>query len=144
MKLALLLAAATLAAAPAAVAAAGKPAAPAKPSAAAPTTPPQPTPAAAKKAEVALRAAIEQFSKDQPDYSTMTDELSTMIKPKAHQVTNLLAGMGPVSKVYLLGTDPDSGVIFFRVEFQNGAFEWAIKVNDDGKVAALALRPAQG
>ena len=113
------------------------------PAVAAPTQPPQPSPAAAKAAEAALRQVIVAFRAGKPDYTAMTDELRDRITPKADQVHNILTGLGDVKTVSVLGMDPDSGVIFFRVTFEHGAFDWAIQLNPDGKLGALALRPSQ-
>jgi hypothetical protein len=143
MKLAALLAVSTLAAAPALAQTTGPAPAGPTPAAADPVAPPQPTAAAAKAAEAALKVVIDEFRAGKPDYAGMTDELRDRITPKADQMHNILTGLGAVKTVSLLGTDPDSGVIFFRVEFEHAAYDWAIQLAPDGKLAALALRPSQ-
>jgi hypothetical protein len=108
----------------------------------APPVPPQPSPEEAKTAEAALRKVIHEFATGTLDYANMTDELSGMIKPHADQVKNILTGLGEIKTVSILGYSPDDGVVFFRVAFANGATDWAIKVGADGKLQALAVRPA--
>ena len=148
MKFAALLAVSTLAAAPALAQTTGPQAqsapqaAPALPPGAEMPQPPQPSPEQAKAAEAALRKVIAQFAADKPDYSGMTDELRDRITPKADQVHNILTGLGAVQTVSVLGMD-DQGVIYFRVVFEHAAFDWAILLNPDGKLGALALRPSQ-
>ena len=90
-----------------------------------------------------MRQVIGEFRANKPDYATMTDELRDRITPKADQVHNILTGLGDVKTVSVLGMDPDSGVIFFRVVFANAAYDWAIQLSADGKLGALALRPSQ-
>ncbi|HWE45182.1 MAG TPA: hypothetical protein VG407_04060 [Caulobacteraceae bacterium] len=150
MKLAALVAASlavsTLAAAPALAQKAG-------PAPATPVQPPvvdtdpnmvDPTPDQAKAAEDAVRAAIEEFRSGKIDYSTMTDELHAQLQPQAEHIHNVLAGLGEVKTLRAVIMDKEAKVIFLRAEFSNGAaYDWAVQIAPDGKLAQLALRPSQ-
>ncbi len=114
-----------------------------------PTLAPGPAPAPpastaeTQAAEVKLREVITQLHAGAADFDKMTPQLKTMLQPRAEEVKHILDTLGDLNTVSLLGVDPDDHVIFFRVIFKNGATDWAIKVNAEGKLEALALRPAQ-
>jgi hypothetical protein len=103
-----------------------------------------PTPEQAKAAEDAVRAAIEEFRSGKIDYSTMTDELHTQIEPQAERIKTVLAGVGEIKTLRAVIRDKEQNVTFLRAEFTNGAaFDFAVQLAPDGKLAQLALRPAQ-
>jgi hypothetical protein len=117
--------------------------APAPAPADAPAAPPVPVPTeATRHAESVLRATIDSLRAGTADFDKMSPQLQNMLKPKADEVKDILVRLGPVGTVTLLGIDPDQNVVFFRVVFQGGSWDWAIKVEPDGKLSALALRPS--
>ena len=98
----------------------------------------------ARAAEAAVRTAIEQLRSGKIDYSTMTDELHTQLAPQVDRIHAILAGVGDLKMLRTVIMDKQANVIFLRATFANGAdYDWAVQLTPDGKMAQLALRPAQ-
>ena len=98
----------------------------------------------ARAAEAAVRTAIAQLRSGKVDYSTMTDELHKQLAPQVDRIHAILAGVGDLKMLRTVIMDKQANVIFLRATFANGAdYDWAVQLTPDGKMAQLALRPAQ-
>lgn len=103
-----------------------------------------PTLEQARAAEAAVRGAIDQLRSGKVDYSTMTDELHTQLAPQVDRIHAILVGLGDLKTLRTVIMDKQQNIIFLRATFANGAdYDWAVQLTPDGKLAQLALRPAQ-
>ena len=100
-----------------------------------------PTPANAASEET-LRTIIASLQAGTPDYNLMTDDLATQMRGQAPTILPLMQGFGAIQSFDFVGSR--SGADMFVVNFANAETEWIVGMEEDGKVAALLFRPAEG
>lgn len=91
--------------------------------------------------EGALRSFIRGAQAGTIDYAVMSDDLAAQVRQQESAVTPIVQGFGALQEVRFVGSR--SGADQYAVTFANGATEWVIGFNEDGKIAALLFRPAQ-
>ncbi|KQW81940.1 hypothetical protein [Brevundimonas sp. Root1279] len=91
--------------------------------------------------EGALRAFIRGAQAGQIDYAVMSDDLAGQVRQQESSVTPIVQGFGAIEEVRFMGSRGTADQ--YAVTFANGATEWMIGFNEDGKIAALLFRPAQ-
>ena len=126
---------------PASAAASPRPT-PAPAQAAAPIAPAMsPTPANAASEET-LRTIIASLQAGTPDYSLLTDDLATQMRAQASTILPIFQGFGAIQSFDFIGSRSQADM--FVINFANAETEWIIGMEEDGKVAALLFRPAEG
>lgn len=96
---------------------------------------------ASVNSEGALRAFIRGAQAGQIDYAVMSDDLAGQVRQQESSVTPIVQGFGAIEEVRFMGSRGTADQ--YAVTFANGATEWMIGFNEDGKIAALLFRPAQ-
>jgi D-alanyl-D-alanine carboxypeptidase len=91
-------------------------------------------------AEDAVRKLITDVANGEPDYSTMSDQLAGATRAQLPMLQQTFAGLGAIRSVTFSGVDL-RGADTYRVEMENGALDFSIILDADGKVAMANLRP---
>jgi hypothetical protein len=103
-----------------------------------------PSPAAAQAAapetsganQALLKSVIEALQQGKPGFSQMEPTLEQTIR---QQGVAALQQLGALKTITFLGEQSGNGI--YKVEFQNGATLWAIRMSQNGKIAGLSFRP---
>ena len=91
-------------------------------------------------AEAAVRQLIADVARGEPDYSMMPDHLAAATKAQLPMLQETFAKLGAIRFVTFSGVDL-RGADTYRVEMENGALDFSIILDADGKVAMANLRP---
>lgn len=91
--------------------------------------------------EGALRAFIRGAQAGEIDYAVMSDDLASQVRQQESAVTPIVQGFGAIEEVRFMGSRGTADQ--YAITFANGATEWMIGFNEDGKIAALLFRPAE-
>ena len=91
--------------------------------------------------EAVLRQTIDQLAQGKPDYDRMVPPLADAAKQQQSQVEQLFMQFGKLTAVKFDRTD-ENGIEWYNVTFEHGVTQWGIKVEPDGKISALGVRPA--
>jgi CubicO group peptidase (beta-lactamase class C family) len=95
---------------------------------------------AAPGSETALRRDIDELRQGQPKYDLMTAQMANITRQQLPQLTATITGLGAVQSIKFKGVGP-AGADIYEVKFENGATEWRISLDADGKVAGMGFRP---
>ena len=98
------------------------------------------TASAAGLHEPMLRQLIADAAQGRIDYRTMTPMLADAVRAQAATAQSELSALGPLKSVILEHGDR-SGSEFYRTDFENGALEWALSVNEEGLITNAKYRP---
>jgi hypothetical protein len=90
--------------------------------------------------EPVLRQLIADATQGKIDYRTMTPQLADAVRAQAATAQAELSALGPLKSVILEHGDR-SGSEFYRTDFENGALEWALSVNEQGLITNAKYRP---
>jgi len=91
-----------------------------------------------QQTEPALREIIGQLQAGIPDFSSLEPELGQAIKQQMVGVRSLLARLGSLQRLELIGNQ--NGVDLYHGIFANGTTIWAIALSPARKIAALSFR----
>jgi hypothetical protein len=97
---------------------------------------------AARQTEVLLRKHIEGMRVGKPIYEHMTPEVAEAVKPLEEAGKARLAQLGAIRSLEFRGITP-TGVDTYFVQYEKGASDYWIALNDEGKIGALVVRPGQ-
>jgi hypothetical protein len=92
--------------------------------------------------EAAVRQHIEAARAGKPLYDTMVPPLAAAVKAQLPMVQSRLAQLGALKSIEFKGVLPN-GLDNYLVTYENGATEYIIGLQPDGKTAALGMRPVQ-
>jgi D-alanyl-D-alanine carboxypeptidase len=91
-------------------------------------------------AEAAVRKLITDVARGEPDYSMMPEHLAAATKAQLPMLQETFVKLGAIRSVTFSGVDL-RGADTYRVEMENGALDFSIILDADGKVAMANLRP---
>jgi CubicO group peptidase (beta-lactamase class C family) len=90
--------------------------------------------------EAALRRAIEELRRGQPDYSQMSAAFAEVTRQQLPSLKETILQLGSVQSITFKGVGP-GGRDIYEVKFENGLTEWRIGMMPDGKIEGIGLRP---
>jgi hypothetical protein len=91
------------------------------------------------RTEAVLRRLLDQIRRGAPDYDLMTPELAALVREQLSGVQSEITQLGAMQSVAFKGVGP-RGADIYKVKFENGAMEWRIILDTDGKIGFLNLR----
>jgi hypothetical protein len=91
--------------------------------------------------EAALRKAIDQLARGEPDYDQLSPGLADATRQQLPSIKERLAGLGALKSVTFVGPAPQGGDAY-DVVFEKGALRWSLALSDDGKIAGSFFGPA--
>jgi Domain of unknown function (DUF3471) len=89
--------------------------------------------------EAALRRAIEELRRGQPDYSQMSTTFAEVTRQQLSSLKETVVQLGSVQSVTFKGVGP-GGRDIYEVKFENGLTEWRIGMMTDGKIEGIGFR----
>jgi CubicO group peptidase (beta-lactamase class C family) len=89
--------------------------------------------------EAALRRAIEELRRGEPDYSQMSAPFADVTRQQLPGLHEMISKLGAVQSVTFKGVGP-GGRDIYEVKFENGLTEWRIGMMPDGKIEGIGLR----
>lgn len=99
-----------------------------------------PDAAAVDAHKAVLTKAIADLKAGAPDYESMTPQLAEALRPQQAGLTDKLVQLGDVKSIEFVAARQTA--LKFRVTFAEGATDWFIVMNADGKIETLVFRPA--
>jgi hypothetical protein len=90
--------------------------------------------------EAALRQAIVDMRRGQPDYARMSKEMADLTHVRLARFRQMLAALGPLQSLRYVGGTPRPD--FYRVNFQNGSQLWGIYIDKSGLTEGLNVEKA--
>jgi len=91
--------------------------------------------------EAALRRLIEEVRKGTPNYELMSANLGAATRQQLPQLQSGLTQLGALKTLTFTGVGP-AGPDIYVAKFENGALEYRIWMQPDGKIEAANARPA--
>ena len=91
------------------------------------------------RTEAVLRRLLDQIGRGAPDYGQMTPELAALVRSQLPEVQSAIKQQGAMQSVAFKGVGP-RGADIYQVKFENGAMEWRIILDTDGKIGLLDFR----
>jgi CubicO group peptidase (beta-lactamase class C family) len=88
---------------------------------------------AASGGEALLKRTLEALRLGMPNYDQMDPQLADFIRIQFPNLQKTIGSLGDIKSIKFLAADPE-GTDRYRVDFQNGAAEWDIKVSNDGRL----------
>jgi len=88
---------------------------------------------AASGGEALLKRTLEALRLGMPNYDQMDSQLADFIRVQFPNLQKMIGSLGDIKSIKFLAADPE-GTDRYRVDFQNGAAEWDIKVRNDGRL----------
>jgi hypothetical protein len=93
------------------------------------------------ESEAAIRRAIDEFVRGEPDYDLMAPELAQATRQQVDGLTKLFSSLGPLQSVTFLSVGLQGSDIY-DVQFANGSLTWRIFVTADGKTVTSGITRA--
>jgi len=90
--------------------------------------------------EAAVRRAIEELRRGQPDYSQMSPAFADVTRQQLSGLKETIVQLGAVQSVTFKGVGP-GGRDIYEVKFENGLTEFRIGMMPDGKIEGIGFRP---
>lgn len=90
--------------------------------------------------EAALRSLIAEMVSGDPDYAIMSPEMASVARSQQANMQRLFEAMGPIQSVTFRSVDL-RGADTFDVQFANGAADFTIMLDEEGKIAFAGVRP---
>ena len=88
----------------------------------------------------ALRGLIEDTTRGEIRYETLTPDLAKAVRPQAALAKAELSALGALKSVTFVSID-QSGAERYRTIFERGALEWAFSVDGRGLIDNAKFRP---
>lgn len=95
---------------------------------------------AAPGTEAALRRAIGELQRGEPDYDRMSPGLASATRQQLDGIKTLLGQLGPLKSVAFKTVGPGGGDVY-TVTFEKGATEWSIVLGENGRIEGMGFRP---
>jgi CubicO group peptidase (beta-lactamase class C family) len=92
--------------------------------------------------EAAVRRIIEELRNGKPNYDLMTPQMANVTRQQLSQLQAAVRQLGAVQSVKFDGVGPVGDDIYV-VKFENGSFQYRIRLTPDGKLDTAAMRPVQ-
>jgi CubicO group peptidase (beta-lactamase class C family) len=90
--------------------------------------------------EAALRRAIDELQRGQPDYSQMSPAFAEVTRQQLPNLKETILQLGTLNSVTFKGVGP-GGRDIYEVKFEKGLTEWRIGLMPDGKIEGIGFRP---
>ena len=90
--------------------------------------------------EAALRRAIEEIGKGEPDYARMTPQFGDLTRQQLPQLKQMFNASGALQSLTFKGVGP-GGADIYEVVFEKAKLEFRISLTPDAKIAGIAMRP---
>jgi len=90
--------------------------------------------------EAALRRLIEEVRKGTPNYELMSPNLGAATRQQLPQLQAAITQLGALKTLTFTGVGP-AGADIYVAKFENGALEYRIWLQPDGKIEAANARP---
>ena len=91
-------------------------------------------------AEAALRHVIGEFQAGQVNFDEMGTKLADLVRPRVAQTKDMFGQLGALQSLSFSGAT-DTGADIFQAKFANGALEFHIKLDAQGKIIGLRILP---
>jgi hypothetical protein len=95
---------------------------------------------APRQTKTLLRTVIDEIQLGKLDLSRMEPTLQEAMRQQMPVAAKAFQQLGALQTIKFAGTQ--NGLDIYRVAFQNGATNWAIRMSDGGKIAALMFHRA--
>ena len=90
--------------------------------------------------EASIRRQIDELQRRQPNLEEFTPGLAEIARPQMPHIEELIAGLGALQSVDFKGVGP-GGADIYNLRFEQGALEWRIFLDGDGKIANQFFHP---
>jgi len=90
--------------------------------------------------EAALRRAVQELQRGEPDYDLMSAQLAALTRQQLPQLKTTIAQFGALQSVSFKGVGP-GGADIYEVKFEHATTEWRVALGPDGKTQGLGFRP---
>jgi CubicO group peptidase (beta-lactamase class C family) len=97
------------------------------------------TQTAAPGSEAAVRRLIDELRLGQPNYDLMAPQLARATRRQIAEEQATMAKLGALRALKFTGVGP-AGPSIYQATFENGALQWRIWMNPDGRVDIFAFR----
>jgi hypothetical protein len=89
--------------------------------------------------EAAVRRTVAELARGEPNYDLMSAGMQQLARAQLPQLQELMRGMGELKSVTFTEVGPQGGDAF-DLQFANGALNFVISLDDEGKTVMAALR----
>jgi len=90
--------------------------------------------------EAALRRAVQELQRGEPDYELMSPQLAALTRQQLPQLKTMIAQFGALQSVSFKGVGP-GGADIYEVKFEHATTEWRVALGPDGKTQSMTVRP---
>jgi hypothetical protein len=90
--------------------------------------------------EAALRRAIDELQRGQPDYAQMSPAFAEVTRQQLTSLKETILQLGALNSITFKGVGP-GGRDIYEVKFEKGLTEWRIGLMPDGKIEGIGFRP---
>ena len=89
--------------------------------------------------EAALRRNIADLTAGTPDYQKFSPGLAALTRRQWPTLQGYIAGLGALQSITFLAVTAE-GADIYRTQFERGAVEWHILLDQDGLIETVSLR----
>ena len=92
------------------------------------------------RTEAVLKRLVEEMKRGQPDYDQMTPPFANLTRQQLPQIQSIMQQLGALQTLTFKGVG-QAGLDMYEGKFENGAVEFRILLETDGKIAAVGFQP---
>jgi hypothetical protein len=91
------------------------------------------------RTETALRRLLDQIRRGAPDYDQVSPEIAAVMRKQLPELQSTIKQRGAMQSLAFKGVGR-RGSDIYEVKFENGAMEWRVILETDGKIAYMEFR----